>query len=165
MAYVANVVDNTISVINTATNTVTTTIHLATSPSGIVASPDGSRLYVGDSSAAGAAAGNIYVVDTSSNAVIRTILLPTGAFADFLAITPDGKTLLVTYTDSKVLKISTVGSPNHNCGEGQTSRRSPGPLENRLNRFGFGPALHEQRPVFVKFVRTFKIDVLSPVHL
>ncbi len=43
VAYVANGTDNTVSVIDTATNTVTSTIPVGTAPSGVVFAPDGSR--------------------------------------------------------------------------------------------------------------------------
>ncbi len=40
------IVHNTVSVINTATNTVSATIPLVTSPDGVSVSPDGSNVYV-----------------------------------------------------------------------------------------------------------------------
>ena len=38
--------DNTVSVINTATNTVSATITVGTDPYGVSVSPDGSKVYV-----------------------------------------------------------------------------------------------------------------------
>jgi YVTN family beta-propeller protein len=45
-AYVANVVDDTVSVIDTATNTVTATITVGDGPIFVAVSPDGTRAYV-----------------------------------------------------------------------------------------------------------------------
>lgn len=104
-AYVTNLGSNTVSAIDTTTNTVTATIPLATAPLGIVASTDGTRVYVGDINLGGGGGGagslfissgpggNVYVIDTSNNTVIRTIVLSNGEFASLLAITPDGNTL------------------------------------------------------------------------
>ena len=44
--YVTNCSDNTVSVINTATNTVTATITVGSAPYGVSVSPDGSKVYV-----------------------------------------------------------------------------------------------------------------------
>ena len=38
--------DNTVSVINTATNTVSATITVGNNPDGVSVSPDGSKVYV-----------------------------------------------------------------------------------------------------------------------
>ena len=99
-AYVANSGNNTVSAIDTVTNTVTATIPLASPPYAVVASPDGARIYVADqiinvftqvfSSTA------IYVIDPSTNTVVRTIPVPNTDFLQGLAITPDGKTLYAT---------------------------------------------------------------------
>jgi YVTN family beta-propeller protein len=97
VAYVANAGSNSVSVIATATNTVTATISLASSPNSVVFSPDGSTVYVGDSTfipqSCPCANGTIYVINTSSNTVVRTIPLSNGEDAASMAITPDGKTL------------------------------------------------------------------------
>ena len=44
--YVTNNLSNTVSVINTATNTVTATIPVGANPFGVSVSPDGSKVYV-----------------------------------------------------------------------------------------------------------------------
>ena len=44
--------DNTVSVINTATNTVSATITVGTNPNGISVSPDGSKVYVANENGA-----------------------------------------------------------------------------------------------------------------
>src|ERR1017187_9684522 len=50
--YVTNYGDNTVSVISTATNKVSSTISVGGSPLSLAVSPDGSRAYVGDNSGA-----------------------------------------------------------------------------------------------------------------
>ena len=67
-AYVTNQTSNTVSVINTGTNTVVTTITGFTIPRGVAFSPDGTRAYV-----ANVAAATISVVDTATNTVLTTI--------------------------------------------------------------------------------------------
>jgi YVTN family beta-propeller protein len=76
---------NTVSVIDTATNTVTATIPVEGQPAfGIAVTPDGSKVYVTNR-------GEIAmpVIDTATNAQIATITLgPDGAVG--IAVTPDG---------------------------------------------------------------------------
>ncbi|MGC5124300.1 hypothetical protein ACPXBE_25875, partial [Escherichia coli] len=66
--YVANSSDNTVSVINAATNTVTATIAVGRNPFGITLSPDGSKLYVVNSADA-----TVSAVNTATNTVTATI--------------------------------------------------------------------------------------------
>jgi YVTN family beta-propeller protein len=80
-AYVANVEDNTVSVIDTATNTVVVTIPGIGTPRGVAITPDGTRAYVTNLHN-----NTVSVIDTATNTVMTTIsvgLLPSG-----LAITP-----------------------------------------------------------------------------
>jgi YVTN family beta-propeller protein len=48
-AYVANFGDDTVSVINTATSTVSKTLTVGDGPVGVAVSPDGTHLYVANS--------------------------------------------------------------------------------------------------------------------
>lgn len=83
-AYVTNDDSNTVSVIDTATNTVTFTIGVGAAPAGIAITPDGSTLYVvnfGDSSAS--------VIDTHTN--LETDTFGVGPTPNKVAISPDGK--------------------------------------------------------------------------
>jgi YVTN family beta-propeller protein len=92
VAYVVNNNSNSVSVINTATNTVTATIAVGSQPEGVVFSPDGTRAYVTDPPQH---IGAISVINTASNSVIATITLGTGVLPVLPAITPDGKSLYV----------------------------------------------------------------------
>jgi YVTN family beta-propeller protein len=82
-AYVTNCGDNnTVSVIDTTTNTVVTTVPV---PSAYfpAATPDGTRVYVTNR-----IFHTVSVIDTTTNTVISTV--PVGFFPAGLAITPDG---------------------------------------------------------------------------
>src|SRR6202007_1264327 len=82
--YVTNLGDNTVSVIDTATNTVTgSTIPVGDNAEGVVITPDGSRVYVANSYD-----DTVSVIDTATNNVIATINVTGGPFG--LAVTPDG---------------------------------------------------------------------------
>lgn len=99
-AYVSNTNDNTVSVIDTATNTVIATIPVD-SPFDVAITPDGTRVYVVNAS------DTVTVIDTATNTVIATILA--GSHAHAIAFTPDGSLAYVTsfFTDT-VLVVETV---------------------------------------------------------
>jgi YVTN family beta-propeller protein len=96
-AYIANSGDNTVSVIDEATNTVVT--NVGANPFGVAATPDGSRVYVtnqgGDS---------VSVIDTATNMVIGTIHgvgpEPTG-----VAVTPDCSKVYVANRGSDSVSV------------------------------------------------------------
>jgi YVTN family beta-propeller protein len=97
-AFVTNSTDGTVSVIRTATRTVTQTISLAgipmTFPFGIVASRDGRKVFV--TSVGDASPDSIAVLDNTNPARVRvgdTITVPT--FTGRPALTPDGRLLVV----------------------------------------------------------------------
>ena len=81
-AYVASHDGNAVSVINTATNTVTSTIGVET-PTRLAVSPDGTRVY-----ATAYNLGQLSVIDTATNLVTATINL--GGSPGDIAVSPDG---------------------------------------------------------------------------
>ena len=86
--YVTNSNSDSISVIDTSTDTVSTTISLpATSePFGVAVTPDGNHVYVTDENT-----GKVSVIATTTNTVSATITLTgTGGVPRGIAITPDG---------------------------------------------------------------------------
>ena len=84
-AYIPNGVDGTVSVINTNTNDVITTIHgISGNPSGVTISPDKSKVYV-------ATGVGIYVINTTNNTIIKRINATGGSVG--IAISSDGKSL------------------------------------------------------------------------
>src|ERR1700685_1742798 len=88
-AYVPNYLDETVSVIDTSTNTVSATITVGTSPNGVAITPDGSMAYIAN----GGSSGVVSVIDTSTKNATATISV--GEFPTGIAITPDGSTAYV----------------------------------------------------------------------
>jgi YVTN family beta-propeller protein len=86
--YVTNSDDNKISVIDPATDRVTSEIAVSANPHGIVPSPDGTRFYVSSESK-----DVLDVVDRKTSAVIRRV--PIGTRPNNVAITADGKRVYV----------------------------------------------------------------------
>ena len=68
-AYVANSGANTVSVIDTATNTVLVTIPVGQFPSGVAVTPDGKRAYVANQNT-----NNVSVIDAATNTVAATVV-------------------------------------------------------------------------------------------
>lgn len=95
-AYSGNYDNDTVSVIDTATNQVVgSPIPVGDSPSTMAVTPNGKTLYVG---AEGSKGNNVTVVNTQNNQVVATIPLTyegTDVPASTIAISPDGKTAYV----------------------------------------------------------------------
>jgi YVTN family beta-propeller protein len=84
-AYVTNRTSaGTVSVIDTATNTVVATVGVGSFPLSVAVTPNGQRAYVTNQSS-----NNVSVIDTATNAVVATV--PVGLAPKGVAITPDGK--------------------------------------------------------------------------
>jgi len=73
----------TVSVIDTATNTVIATIPVGFEPVGVAVTPDGSKVYITNNNSS-----TVSVIDTVTNTVTATI--PVGLFPFGVAVTPDG---------------------------------------------------------------------------
>ena len=85
-AYITNLGSNTVSVIDTATNTVSpTTIPVGTGPFGVAVTPDGSKVFVANSGS-----NTVSVIDTATNMVTATIPVGSGpiAFGAFIGPAP-----------------------------------------------------------------------------
>jgi YVTN family beta-propeller protein len=92
-----------LSVIDTATRTVTTTLGFPGRPEGVAFSPDSSRAYVA------LLGGFVSVFDTRTNAVLATV--PVGELPQAIAATPDGRFVYcVNATDGTVSVIDTAGN-------------------------------------------------------
>ena len=75
-AYVVNGNSGTVSVIDTATNTVGATVTVGTAPYGVAITPDGTSAYVTNDGS-----NTVSVIDTATNTVSATVTvgtLPTG---------------------------------------------------------------------------------------
>jgi YVTN family beta-propeller protein len=93
-AYVANTDDDTLSVIDTATNQVVgSSIPVGDEPEWVTVLPNGSRVYVANYESK-----SVSVIDTATNQVVATI--PLGAEPEFLAATPNGSRVYVSTADN-----------------------------------------------------------------
>jgi YVTN family beta-propeller protein len=88
--YVTNFGESTISVINTATWTVSGTIQVPANPHGIALSPDGRFVY-----AACVNGGAVAIIDTQTELLAGQIALPAGAHPYSVALSRDGRYLYV----------------------------------------------------------------------
>jgi YVTN family beta-propeller protein len=87
-AYVLNdSVDGAVSVIDTATNTVTATVPEVGGRPGVAVTPDGTRVYVANGPS------SVSVIDTATNTVTATVGVGDGPFG--VAVTPDGARVYV----------------------------------------------------------------------
>src|ERR1035437_7729856 len=94
-AYVADSCSDTVSAIDTATNTVIATIPVGVNPYELAMTQDGARVYVT----------NVYdttvsVIDTATNTIIATIPTDAGDLKG-LAVTPDGRHVYVVDDSSR----------------------------------------------------------------
>ena len=102
-AYVSNGGSNSVSVINTETGNVVTTIPVGTFPEGVSVSRDGTRAYV-----ANAVSNNVSVIDTKTNTVINSIPVGTSPFA--VIVSPDGSKVYVTNEGPQTVSVIDVAS-------------------------------------------------------
>lgn len=106
-AYIANFGDfflgggNSVSVIDTATNTVTATVTVGSRPQGVAISPDATRVYVGSTDT-----NFVTVIDATTNTVLTTINV--GGGTNTLAVTPDGTRVYAAGGSSSVKVINAV---------------------------------------------------------
>ena len=99
-AYVTNQFSNTISIIDVATNTQTSTIAVTGDPFEVIASPDGNTLYATTN------ANFAYKIDVATRTVTGSIA--TGQTANGLAISADGSKLYVsTRAGGTVMEVRT----------------------------------------------------------
>jgi YVTN family beta-propeller protein len=92
-AYVANYGDNSVSVINTATNGIVATVPVGIYPAAVAVTPDRGHVYVVNQATCQdsdclSQPSNVSVISTATNSVIATV--PVGSYPTGVAITPDG---------------------------------------------------------------------------
>ena len=98
-AYIANNGSQNVSVINTATNQVTSTIQVGGSPTSVAVSPDGRKVYIANWFYA------VNVIDTANNAVTS---IPNNGNAVGIAVSPDGRrAYAANFYDQSVSVIDT----------------------------------------------------------
>jgi len=109
VAYVANQRTGTVSVIDTATNTVTGTIPVGSNPYGVAVNPSATMVYAVNNTG-----GSLSEIETATNTVAATI--PVGTGPHDVALSPDGTVAYVTNGGSNtvsVLSLIIPGTPAH----------------------------------------------------
>jgi YVTN family beta-propeller protein/autotransporter-associated beta strand protein len=96
--YVADENSNQVSVINTATNTVLTTVSVGLTPRNVAVNPAGTRAYVINGND-----NTVSVIDTSSNTVIATV--PTGSVPIGVVVSPNGSHFYVTNRNDGTVSV------------------------------------------------------------
>jgi YVTN family beta-propeller protein len=103
--YVTNTGDSTVSVVDTTSNTVTTTVAVGGIPFWLAITPNGTRAYV-----ANGADATISVIDTENNTVIATIAGGNFNVPFGVAITPDGRRVYVTNSGGDTVSVISTDS-------------------------------------------------------
>jgi YVTN family beta-propeller protein len=117
--YTADVLANTVTVLNAADLSVITTVPVDTNPQAITITPDGSKVYTANLNNA-----SVSVIDTATNTLITTINLgasatrgicvhPDGEFVYATNAGSDNVSVIATATDTVVDTISVGDSPNN----------------------------------------------------
>jgi YVTN family beta-propeller protein len=101
--YVANFIQNTVSVIDTASNTVTATVPVGLFPQGVTVTPDGAHIYV-----ANFHQNTVSVIATASNTVTATVTV--GASPNGVAVTPDGAHVYVANENDNTVSVIATAS-------------------------------------------------------
>ncbi|MGI9161662.1 MAG: Ig-like domain-containing protein [Mycobacterium sp.] len=97
-AFVASSASNTVTAIDTDTNTVVASIPFGSGPFGVVFNPAGTLVYVSNDGA-----NTVSVIDAMTNTLVRTITV--GSNARGIAITPDGNRVYVTNRGSNTVSV------------------------------------------------------------
>jgi YVTN family beta-propeller protein len=134
-AYVANMNRNTVSVIDTATNTVTSTVNVGNQPEGVAVTPDGTKVYV-----ANMHSNTVSVIDTATNTVTTTVNV--GNTPRGVAVTPDGKKLYVVNFGSN--NVSVIDTATNKV----TSSVNVGSINTAFGKFIGSIPAHPALPVF-----------------
>ncbi len=135
-AYISNVGDGTVSVIDTATNTVVATVPVGVSPIGVAVNPAGTFAYVANTTS-----NNVSVIDTGSNTVVATV--PAGSAPYGVAVNPAGTFAYVTNTDTNVNTVSVINTATNTLvatvpvGSGPTGVAVTGAFAYVANTFSY----------------------------
>jgi YVTN family beta-propeller protein len=106
-AYISNGRSDTVSVIDTATNTVVATVPVESFPYGVAVNPAGAFAYVTNVFGGNLFGGTVSVIDTATNAVVATV--PVGPEPHGVAVNPAGTFVYVAnYVSNNVSVIDTA---------------------------------------------------------
>ncbi len=97
-AYITNGQSNTVSVIDTATNTITATVPVGTVPVGVAVNPAGTKVYVANSGSR-----DVSVIDTATNTVTATVLVGNDPWG--VAVNPAGTKVFVANQGSDTVSV------------------------------------------------------------
>jgi YVTN family beta-propeller protein len=95
--YLTNFHSVTVSVIDTATNNVTSTVDVGSAPRGVAVNPDGTKVYV-----ANLYTGAVFVIDTATNTV-TDVGVGNGPYG--VAVSPDGTKVYVANEGSNNVSV------------------------------------------------------------
>src|ERR1700736_2597858 len=104
-AYISNAGSNSVSVIDTETNTVVgSPLTVGSQPAGIAVTPDGKYAYVTNTNIQGFTGSTVSVINTATNTVLGSpITVGSGALG--IAITPDGKYAYVANKQGSTVSV------------------------------------------------------------
>ncbi|MYT21227.1 beta-propeller fold lactonase family protein, partial [Streptomyces sp. SID7760] len=106
-AYVANLLDGTVAVVDTTTDTLLTAVPVGQLPQGVATSPDGARVYVtnfGD--------GTVSVIDTATDTVRFTVPIGNDTSPADVAVSRDGtRAYVANFSTDNVSVIDTTANP------------------------------------------------------
>ena len=97
-AYITGTPSDSVSVIDTAKNTVIATIPVGSAPEGVGVSPDGTRIYVANTSD-----DTVSVINGTTNTLVATV--PVGAAPGGVAVAPDGDSVYIANINDGTLSI------------------------------------------------------------
>lgn len=102
-AYITNSLSGSVTVVDTAKNTVTATMNVGGDAFGVAVSPDKKKVYVTSK-----ASNTVSVIDTSKNKVIATVNGFSNPYG--IAITPNGANVYVTngWTNGGISTVSVI---------------------------------------------------------
>ncbi len=98
--YTADVLANTVTVLNAADLSVITTVPVDTNPQNISITPDGSKVYTANLNNA-----SVSVIDTATNTLIATINLPGASGTRGICVHPSGQFVYVTNAGSDNVSV------------------------------------------------------------
>jgi YVTN family beta-propeller protein len=104
-AYITNNDDDTVSVMDLASNAIVTTVGVGTGPYGLAVNPAGTRVYV-----ANLESDNVSVINTATNTVVDTVVVGDGPFG--VAVNPEGTKVYVTNSISNTVSVIDTATGN-----------------------------------------------------
>jgi YVTN family beta-propeller protein len=136
-AYISNMVPNSVSVIDMASNTVTATMPVGDHPQGLAVNPAGTRVYVTNWYS-----NTVSVIDTGSNTVAATVTVGTSPMR--VTVSPTGAKVYVSNAGSGTVSVidaatNTVVETIATGGEARGIQVNPSGTKAYVANFGSSP--------------------------